>query len=217
MEVVLLTFIAACWAVLGTGAVTGLVAWSTRGGARSRDLEQAWATYALGKRLRFEPAAGDWPHVRAPRIAGRVGGVDVVIEACSMTIQGAPRPCTRVSARAAVPYPARVVVASEARLVQGPRLHELAPRPLGDPWFDQALAVRASSDEAASRLLPPALRRALQGLLTSSYRLGLVLQLDEGDISLTWLGEETRPAILDEACAVVACACAAGIGREAYR
>jgi len=217
MELVILTFLAACWAVLGTGAITSFVAWSGRNGARSRDLEEAWQRYAWSKHFRFRPASGEWPHARAPRIEGRVDDTDLVIEACAMTIRGAPWPCTRVWARSAVPYPARVVVSSDPKLVQGPGVHDLEPMAIGDPWFDGALAVRASSGDAAYRLLAPPLRRSLQGLLGTSYRLALVLQLDDGEVSLTWLGEETRPAMLDEACAVVARACAAPIGPDAYR
>ncbi len=216
MELAILTFLAACWAILGTGTITGLLAWAGRGGSRSPDLDEAWQRYAWSKRFRFRPATGEWPHARAPRIEGRVRDTELVIEACSMTIRGAPRPCTRVWARAAMAYPARVVVSSDPKLVQGPGVHDLEPLAIGDPFFDDALAVRASSGEAACRLLPPPLRRSLQGLLSTSYRPSLVLQLDEGEVSLTWLGEETRPAMLDEACAVVARACAP-VGSEAYR
>lgn len=216
MELALLTFLAACWAVLGTGAITSFVAWTSRGG-RSRDLDEAWQRYAFSKRYRFCPATGDMPHARSPRVEGRVEDVDLTIEACSMTIRGLPRPCTRVWGRAAVPGPARVLVSSDAKLVQGPGVHDLEPMTLGDAFFDHALAVRASSGDAACRLLGPGLRRALQGLLSSSYKLAVVLQLDDGEISLTWLGEETRPSMLDEACAVVARACMARLGDEAYR
>jgi hypothetical protein len=216
MEVALLTFLAACWAILGTSSITGVVARLSRGGRRG-DLDTAWQGYAWRKRFRFQPAMGDWPHARAPRIEGRVRDVDVVIEACSMTIRGAPRPCTRVWARCAVPSRARIVVASDPKLVQGPRVHDLEPMPLGDPFFDRALSVRASSGEAACRFLPPALRRALQCLLSSSYRLAMVMQLDDGEVSLTWLGEETRPAMLDEVCALVARACRPEAAGAAYR
>jgi hypothetical protein len=215
MELALLTFLAVCWGVLGTGAITTLVA-ASYGDGRSGELDEAWESYAFSKRFRFLPMSGQWPHTRAPRIDGRVDDVDVVIEACTMTIKGSPRPCTRVSARSAVPLPARVVVASDPRLVQGPGMHSLEPVALGDPGFDDALAVRASSGDAACRLLPPPLRRALQGLLSSTYRLAMVLSLDDGEVSLTWLGEETRPAMLDEACAIVVRACAVG-GAAAYR
>jgi hypothetical protein len=88
---------------------------------------------------------------------------------------------------------------------------------LGDAYFDHAMSVRASSGDAACRLLPPALRRALQGLLSSTFKMSVVLQLLDGEVSLTWLGEETRPSTLDEACAVVARACAAPVGHDAYR
>jgi hypothetical protein len=216
MELVLLTFLAACWAVLGTGAITSIVAWTSRG-ARSRDLDQAWERYAWSKRFRFRAASGEWPHARSPRIEGRVDDIDVVIEACSMTIRGSPRPCTRVWARTAVPYPARVIVSSDARLVQGPGVHDLEPLRMGDPFFDHALTVRASSADAACRMLPPPVRRDLQGLLSAAYRPALVLQVDDCEVSLTWLGEETRPAMLDEACGVVARACAAAVGPAVYR
>jgi hypothetical protein len=216
MELALLTFLAVCWALLGTGAITSLVALAARGG-RSRDLDDAWRQYAWAKKFRFRPATGEHPHARAPRVEARVEDVDLTIEACSLTIRGASRPCTRIWGRAALPVPARVVVSSDPSLVQGPGVHELEPMALGDPFFDRALAVRASSTDAAYRMLPRGLRRALQGLLSSSYRLALVLQVDDGEVSLTWLGEETRPSMLDEACAVVARACAAGAGGEAYR
>jgi hypothetical protein len=216
MELALLTFVAACWAILGTGAVTGVVARLSRGGRR-RELDEAWEGYAWSKRFRFLPARGDWPRARSPRIEGRVRDVDVVIEACSMTIKGAPRPCTRVWARSAAASRARIVVTSDPKLVQGPRVHDLEPVPLGDPFFDHALSVRASSGDAACRFLPPPLRRSLQGLLSSSYRLAMVMQLDDGEVSLTWLGEETRPAMLDEVCAVVANACRPAAGGDAYR
>jgi hypothetical protein len=215
MELALLTFLAVCWGVLGTGAITTIVAWSSREG-RSGELDAAWKSYAWSKRFRFLPASGQWPNARSPRIEGRVDDIDVVIEACTMTIKGSPRPCTRVWGRAAVPHPARVVVSSDPRLVQGPGVHELERVALGDPFFDHALAVRTSSGDAACRLLPTSLRRSLQGLLSSTYRLSMVLKLEEGEVSLTWLGEETRPAMLDEACAVVARACAPG-GSAAYR
>jgi hypothetical protein len=217
MELALLTFIAVCWAVLGTGAITSFIVWSTRGGERSGDLDASWQRYAWSKRFRFQPATGQWPHARAPRIEGKVDDVDIVIEACRMTIRGSSRPCTRVWARAPVPYPARVVVSSDAKLVQGPGVHELEVVRLGDPFFDHALAVRTSSGDAAYRLLPPPLRRALQGLLSSTYRLALVLKVEEGEVSLTWLGEETRPAMLDEACTVVVRACSASTASAAYR
>jgi hypothetical protein len=116
-----------------------------------------------------------------------------------------------------VPSSARIVVSSDPKLVQGPRVHDLEPMPLGDAFFDHALSVRASSGDAAYRFLPPALRRALQCLLSSSYRLAMVMQLDEGEVSLTWLGEETRPAMLDEVCAVVARACRPETVGDAYR
>jgi hypothetical protein len=216
MELALLTFLAACWAVLGTGAITSFFAWASRGG-RSRDLDDAWRTYAWSKRFDFHPASGQHPHARSPRVEGRVDDVDLTIEACSLTIKGSSRPCTRVWGRAPMPFPARVVVSSDPKLVQGPGVHDLEPMVLGDPFFDHALAVRASSGDAACRLLPADLRRALQALLSSSYRLALVLQVDDGEVSLTWLGEETRSSMLDEACAVVARACGATVGTEAYR
>ncbi|HEY8042617.1 MAG TPA: hypothetical protein VIF15_22600 [Polyangiaceae bacterium] len=216
MELALLICVALCWTALGTGVIPRFVAWSQRGGSRSRDLDGAWQDYAWTKHYAFRPATGQRPNARSPRIEGRIDDVELVIEACSMTIGGAPRPCTRIWGRAAVSSPARVVVSSDPRLVQGPGIHDLEPMSLGDPFFDHALAVRASSGDAACRLLPPALRRALQGLLTSTYRLAMVLQLDDGEVSLTWLGEETRPAMLDEACAVVARACATP-GHDAYR
>jgi hypothetical protein len=217
MEVALLTFIAVCWAVLGTGAITSLLAWSSRDGERSRELDESWQRYAWSKRFRFLPASGQWPHARAPRIEGRVDDIDIVIEACTMTIRGSSRPCTRVWARAPLPNPSRVVVSSDPKLLQGPGVHELESVALGDPFFDHALAVRTSSGDAACRLLPPALRRALQGLLSSTYRLAMVLKLEEGEVSLTWVGEETRPAMLDEACAVVVSACCASVASAAYR
>ena len=233
MEAALLTFVAACWALLGTSAITGLVSLVGHrsgdagiAGARRRDLDRAWESYAWSKRFRFRPAIGDWPRARAPRIQGRVGDLDLVIEAVTMRIRGSPRACTRIWARPAVPTPARVVVASETRLVQGPRVHDLDVVRLGDPCFDSALSVRASTAEEARRFLRPDLRRALQGLLSASYRLALVLQKtgngagngSDGDdeVSLTWLGEETRPAMLNEACAVVVRACETEAG-DAYR
>jgi hypothetical protein len=102
-------------------------------------------------------------------------------------------------------------------LVQGPRVHDLDPVRLGDAFFDQALAVRATSADAAFRFLPSPVRRSLQGLLSASYRLAMVMQVDDGEVSLTWLGEETRPAMLDEVCTVVAKACEAPGGGDAYR
>jgi hypothetical protein len=217
MELALLTFLAVCWAVLGTGAITSFVVWTARGARRGeRELDEAWKSYACSKQYRFRPASGQWPHARAPRIEGRVDDIDVVIEACTMTIRGSPHPCTRVWGRATVPHPSRIVVSSDPKLLQGPGVHELEPVALGDPFFDHALAVRTSSGDAACRLLPPPLRRSLQGLLSSTYRLAMVLKFEEGEVSLTWLGEETRPAMLDEACAVVARACAPA-GSAAYR
>lgn len=215
MEIALLTVLAACWALLGTGAITSLVA--RRSWGHARDLDAAWQSYAALKHFRFSPAAGDRPHARSPRVEGRVQDVDVTIEACSMTIGGAPRPCTRIWGRAAVQDHVRVLVSSDAKLLQGPGVHDLEPMTVGDAFFDHDLAVRASSGEAATRLLGPGLRRALQGLLSSSFNRALVLQLDEGEVSLTWLGEETRPSTLDEACSVVVRACTARLEAEAYR
>jgi hypothetical protein len=217
MELALLTFVALCWAVLGTGAITSIVASLSRHGARSRELDLCWQRYASSKRFRFLPASGQWPRARSPRIEGRVDDIDIVIEACTMTIRGSSRPCTRVWARAPLPSRARVVVSSDPKLLQGPGVHELESIKVGDPFFDHALCVRTSSGDAACRLLPPPLRRALQGLLSSTYRLGMVLKLEEGEVSLTWLGEETRPAMLDEVCAVVVNACCAGAASAAYR
>jgi hypothetical protein len=216
MELALLTFLALCWTALGTGAVARLLAGTCRRG-HCRDLDVAWQKYAWSKRFRFCPATGQHPHARSPRVEARIDDVDLTIETCSLTIQGAPRPCTRVWGRSPLPVPARLVVSSDPKLVQGPGVHALEPMALGDPFFDHALAVRASSGDAAYRVLSPTLRRALQGLLSSTYRLALVLQVDDGEVSLTWLGEETRPAMLDEACAVVVRACAAPLGAEAYR
>jgi hypothetical protein len=217
MELLLpLTALALCWAFLGTGAITSLVARRSRGG-HSRDLDAAWQSYAALKRFRFLPSTGDRPHARSPRVEGRVADVDVTIEACSMTIGGSPCPCTRIWGRAAVQDHVRVLVSSDAKLLQGPGVHDLEPMRVGDAFFDHALAVRTSSGEAACRLLGPGLRRALQGLLSSSFDLALVLQLDEGEVSLTWLGEETRPSTLDEACSVVVRACTARLEAEAYR
>jgi hypothetical protein len=218
MAALLLVAIAVCWAVLGTAAITSVIARAATGkGVRSRDLEQAWEHYASSKHYRFRPAVGQWPHARSPRVEGRVGDCDLVIEACSLTIKGTPRPCTRVWAHAALPVPARVVVSSDARLVQGPGVHQLEPMRIGDPWFDHALSVRASSADAACRILPPVVRRDLQRLLTAAYKLALVLQVDESEVSLTWLGEETSPSMLDEACAVVVRACSATTGAASYR
>ncbi len=211
MELALLAFLAGCWALLGTGAITSLVAMASRG-SRSRNLDEAWRQYAWSKKFRFLPASGEHPHARSPRVEGHVGDVELVIEACSLTVRGVPRACTRVWGHADSPLPARVIASSDPRLVQGPGAHQLEPLALGDPFFDQAFQVRASHGDAACRLLPAELRRALQGLLSSSYKLALVLQVDEGEVSLTWLGEETCPSTLDEACSVVARACAAHAG-----
>ncbi len=216
MEIALLFFLAVCWAALDTGAITSIVFWTSRGG-RCRDLDNLWQRYAWSKSYRFRPATGERPHARSPRIEGRVRDVDLIIEACTLTVAGSPRPCTRVWGNAAAPVPARVVVSSDPRLVQGPWVHGLEPMTTGDAYFDHALSVRASSGDAACRLLPPALRRSLQGLLSSTYKMGVVLQMLDGEVSLTWLGEETRPSTLDEACAVVARACAAPVGHDAYR
>ncbi|HEY6464263.1 MAG TPA: hypothetical protein VIY73_29045 [Polyangiaceae bacterium] len=216
MEIALLTVLAVCWAFLGTGAITGIIARGARGG-RSRDLDAAWRSYASSKRFQFLPATGERPHARSPRLEGRIEDVDLTIEACSLTIGGSSRPCTRIWGLAAIQEHVRVLVTSDARLAQGPGVHDLEPLTVGDAFFDHALAVRASSGEAACRLLGPSLRRALQGLLSSSFDLALVLQLDEGEVSLTWLGEETRPSTLDEACAVVVRACTARLETEAYR
>jgi hypothetical protein len=216
MELALLTLVAVCWAVLGTGAASSLALWMGRGG-RSRDLESAWERYAWSKRFRFLPATGQWPHARAPRIEARVDDLDVVIEPCTMTIRGSSRPCTRVWALAPVPHFARLAVSSDPKLLQGPWLHDLETVRLGDAFFDRDLAVRSSSGDAAVRLLPPPVRRSLQGLLSSTYGLAVVLKVEEGEVSLTWLGEETSPAMLDEACAVVVDACRATAGSAAYR
>jgi hypothetical protein len=216
MEIVLLFFLAICWAALGTGAITSLVFRTSQGG-RCRDLENLWERYAWSKNYRFRPATGERPHARSPRIEGRVGDVEVVIEACTLTVGGSPRPCTRVWGNAATPVPAAVVVSSDPRLVQGPWVHGLEPMTMGDAYFDHALSVRASSGDAACRLLAPALRRSLQGLLSSTFKMSVVLQMLDGEVSLTWLGEETHPSTLDEACAVVARACAAPVGHDAYR
>jgi hypothetical protein len=218
VELLVLVVVALCWSLLGTGVIMRVLArGAARKGSRSRDLEQAWQHYASSKHYRFRPAQGHWPHARSPRVEGRVGDCDLVIEACSLTIKGTPHACTRVWAPAALPVPARVVVSSDARLLQGPGVHDLEAMRLGDPWFDHALSVRASSADAACRILPPLLRRDLQRLLGAAYKLALVLQVDESEVSLTWLGEETRPSMLDEACAVVVRAAAAPTGADAYR
>jgi hypothetical protein len=213
MELALLTFLALCWAALGTGAVARLLAGRWRGG-HCPDLDEAWRRYAWSKHFRFCPATRP---ASSPRVEARIGDVELTIETCTLRVRGASRPCTRIWGRSPVPVPARLVVSSDPNLVQGPATHGLEPMALGDPFFDHALTVRASSGEAAFRLLPPALRRSLQGLLSASYRLGLILEVEGGDVSLTWLGEEKRPAMLDEACAVVARACAVPLGPEAYR
>jgi hypothetical protein len=216
MELALLTLVAACWAVLGAGATSSFALWMGRPG-RSRELESSWERYAWSKRFRFLPATGQWPHARAPRIEARVDDVDMVIEACTLTIRSASRPCTRVWALAPTARPARVVVSSDPRLLQGPWVHDLEAVRLGDDFFDRDLSVRSSSGDAAIRLLPPPLRRSLMGLLSSTVGLAIVLKVEEGEVSLTWLGEETRPAMLDEACAVVVDACRATAGSVAYR
>ncbi len=126
-----------------------------------------------------------------------------------MTVRGSSRPCTRFWARPPTPRSARIVVSSDPKLVQGPRVHDLESMRMGDPFFDRALAVRTSNADAAFRLLRGPVRRDLQGLLSARYRPGLVLQVDETEISLTWLGEETRPAVLDEACGALVRACEA--------
>jgi hypothetical protein len=216
MELALLTLVAVCWAVLGAGATSSFALWIGRPG-RSPELESSWERYAWSKRFRFLPATGQWPHARAPRIEARVDDIDMVIEACTMTIRGASRPCTRVWALAPAFRPARVAVSSDPRLLQGPWVHELEAVRLGDEFFDRDLSVRSSSGDAAVRLLPPPLRRSLMGLLSSTVGLAVVLKVEEGEVSLIWLGEETRPAMLDEACAVVVDACRATAGSAAYR
>jgi hypothetical protein len=182
MEVVLLTFVAVCWAVLGTGAITSFVAWSSSGCAGKAALDDAWQRYAWSKRFRFRPASGEWPRARSPRIEGRVEDVDVTIEACTITVRGS---LERVR--------------------------------MGDPFFDHSLAVRASSGEAALRWLPPGVRRDLQAFLSTAYKPAVSLQVDGGEVSLLVLGEETRPATLDEACWVVARACTAAEQGAGYR
>jgi hypothetical protein len=206
MELALLTLVAVCWAVLGTGATSSLTLWMGRG-SRSRDIERSWRRYAWSKRFRFLPATGQWPHARAPRIEARIDDIDVVIEACTMTIRGSSRPCTRVWALAPLPPLARVVVSSHPMLLQGPWVHELEAVRLGDGSFDRDLAVRSSSGDSAIRLLAPPLRRSLRKLLTSMCGMAVVMKLEEGEVSLTWLGEETRHAVLDEACALVVDTC----------
>ncbi|MGD0676506.1 MAG: hypothetical protein ABSC94_13890 [Polyangiaceae bacterium] len=212
-----LTFVAACWALLGTGAITSLAFWTSRGGAGKAELDGAWQRYAWNKKYGFYPRTGEWPHAASPRVEGRVGDVDLVIDVCTMTVRGTPRACTRVSARVQAPMPARIIVSSDPRLMPGAAAHALEALRMGDAFFDHAFSVRASSGEAASRWLPLAVRRDLQALLSTGYRVGVVLRVDGGHISLTWLGEETRSAMLDEACALVACTCAAAIGPAAYR
>jgi hypothetical protein len=217
MEVVLLTFVAACWAVLGTGAITSFVAWSSNGGAGRAQLEEAWQRYAWSKRYRFRAASGDWPRARSPRIEGRVEDVDVVIEACTITVRGTPRPCTRVWARSPVDPSGRLIAASDSRLVQGPGATDLARIRTGDAFFDHSLVVRASSGDVASRWLSARVRRDLQAFLSTGYKPVVCLQVDGGEVSLIVLGEETRPATLDEACGVVARACAAAERWAGYR
>jgi len=217
MEVVLLTFVAACWAVLGTGAITSFVAWSSNGVAGRAELDEAWQRYAWSKRFRFRPASGEWPRARSPRIEGRVEDIDVVIEACTITVRGWPQPCTRVWARSMSAFPARLIVSSDSRLLQGPGVGDLDRVRTGDAWFDHALAVRASSADAAARWLPARVRRDLQAFLSTGYKPAVSLQVNGREVSLIVLGEETRPATLDEACGVVARACAAAERSGGYR
>jgi len=96
-------------------------------------------------------------------------------------------------------------------------VHELEAVHVGDGQFDRDLAVRSSSGDAVVKQLAPPLLRSLRGLLSSTCGLAVVMKLEEGEVSLTWLGEETCHALLDEACAVVVNACRASAGSEAYR
>jgi hypothetical protein len=169
-------------------------------------LEEHWRRYAARKRFGFAPAVGAWPHARTPRIDARVGDVEVFVEACTLTVAGAPRPCTRAWGRALQPIVARVLVSSDARLMQGPGVHELFDLTLG------ALHVRASSAWAIDRWLGPNLRAGVHELLARG-----VLQYDDGEVSLTWIGEETRASVLDQACGIVACACVEVASPPSYR
>jgi hypothetical protein len=162
-----------------------------------------WRAFAEQRGLRWLPEDGPWYRRQPARIKGRVDDVDLVLDTYTESSTDAngnstSTTYTRVVARAADPRRLDARVYRTHALSGLGKLLGFQDVDVGDPEFD----VKANDADAVREWLGEDLRRALLGFSAKPS-----LRHHDGEVTLTWLGWERRPVVLDEALAIVRAAC----------
>jgi len=191
---------------------------STAAGAareRLRQIDVTWQEFAATRGLGWLPVSGPWYRRLPSRIKGRIDNVDVTIDSYTETNTDSndnttSTTFTRVVARAIEPLELKARVYRTHAFAGLGKLLGFQDVAVGDAIFDDAFIVKASDEEAVRALLHERLRTALLSFPKEPH-----LVYDHGALTLTWLGHETEPRVLDAATDIALAAC--GSDAAAYR
>ena len=201
----------------GMFLVGGMAASAAFAETRFDDLEACWESYAASRRLGFERSTGRWPNWKSPVAQGRIKDVEVAVDAFRRGAKDDPRACTRVIGRALSPVEARIAASSSHLLAPGPELAILPRARTHDSTFDAAFALRASDAEQVAVVLSSEVRGAMFSFLAATLGEGTLLEYEDGEVTLLWLGAETSPIVLDRAVEVVVAVCRTMPLKRGYR
>jgi hypothetical protein len=182
---------------------------------RLRQIDVTWQEFAAAHGLAWFPVSGPWYRRLPSRIKGRVDNVDLTIDTYTETNTDSndnttSTTFTRVVARGVEPRALKARVYRTHAFAGLGKLLGFQDVAVGDAVFDDAFIVKASDEEAVRTLLHERLRTALL-----SFPKEPQLVYDHGALTLTWLGHETEPRVLDAATEIALASC--GSDSAGYR
>lgn len=163
----------------------------------------AWRAYAAARGYTLTVEATTRNTHRGAQLQGTLAQTSFVVDTFVLRRNDRIVGFTRIKSRAAEPAPLSLDLSP--RTTTGTLLSHLfdATDPsLGDPAFDARFVLRTDARDGALALLDAPARAALVALPPSAQ-----LSWRDGDATLTWVGFETSPDVLDAACRAIVALC----------
>lgn len=153
-----------------------------------------WREYAQTYGLELVPP-GAFVESRSPLVQGVIDGIEVRLDLHDVRSGDRRVPITRL--RATAPAPSDAALRVELRSPDLPE--DASTMPTLDAEFDATFVVQVRGDDDARRRAARLLGDDVRAALLRVDRPGLRLDVDGGDIELSWRGAERSLATLDAA------------------
>lgn len=198
MDAVLIGLLIGVPLVAGLVALLSYVKRTQR--AERQTMEDVWRAFSKAEGLRLHTPD---PRVFAPqgfRAVGDTGGVKITLAAITRQDGDDTERLTQLTATCSPPLLFEGKIYSELPLAGLWRALGAQDVETGDAAFDERFTVKASSESAMRELLGEEVRSALL-----AFDEPVVVSIDDGALTVTWRGHETRRERLDEALTLARC------------